>query len=236
MLLEYCHMRSSLIFACLLLGLCTTCKNAAIEQEEKPPHWFAKYYVRYLQTERQLKAHASFLEGDSIKNAEPKRFRGGVSFQGKKMQFRDLQGKLYRYLLNEQTDYNETFLFRHRDDNGDYWEYTMRMHPIEDFFVKDKISKSKGMTIVADGAILQSNESLVLLFSDERNRATTLTIEGPSKTIELSIPPEQLGDLSVGKGKLYLVKKQFNEDQEEQLNASSSIEFYTKSIDIEVLE
>ena len=229
-------MKQNLLFALILLGWCSACNNPAIEPEEKPPHWFAKYYVRYLQTERQLKAHASFLEGDSLENAEPKKFRGGVSFQGKRMEFRDLQGKLFRYIHNERTGYSDNFLFRHRDDNGDYWEYTMKMNPIEDFFIKDDISKSKGMTLIADGAILQQNESLVFLFSDENNKAATFTVEGPSKTIELSIPAEQLKDLSLGKGQLYLVKKQYNEDQEEQLNATSSIEFYTKSIDIEVVE
>lgn len=228
-------MKRHLFYLYFIFGMCYACSNPAIEPEEKPPHWFANYYVRYLQTEKQLKAHASFLEGDSLKNAEPKKFRGGVSFQGKKMEFRDLQGKVFRYLINERADYNETFQFRHRDDNGDYWEYTMKMHPISDFFIKDKISKSKGMTIIVDGGILQDNESLVLLFNDQYNKAATLSIEGPSKTIELFVPPDQLQKLTLGKGQLYLVKKQFNEDQEEQLTANSSIEFYTKTIDIEVV-
>jgi hypothetical protein len=110
------------------------------------------------------------------------------------------------------------------------------MNPIGDFFVKDEISKSKGMTLIVNGGILQSNEQLVLLFSDYNNRATNITINGPTKDIEFELKPEQLQELEVGSGQLYLVKKQYNEDQEERLSATASIEFYTRSIEIEILE
>lgn len=229
-------MKLSTILPFLCLFALLGCKNSPIEPLEKPPHWFADYYVRYLQTERQLKAHASFMEGDSLKNAEPKKFRSGVSFQGKRMELRNLNNKVFRYLLNEETNYSDAYLFRHRDEDGNYWEYTIKMNPIGDFFVKDEISKSQGMTLIVNGGILQSNEQLVLLFSDYNNRATNITINGPTKDIEFELTPDQLQDLEIGSGQLYLVKKQYNEDQEERLSATASIEFYTRSIEIEVLE
>mgnify|MGYP007059400027 CR=1 FL=1 len=229
-------MKLTKILSLIILTQFFACKNPAVEPQEKPPHWFANYYVRYLQTERQLKAHASFLEGDSLKNAEPKRFRGGVSFQGKRMEMRNLNNKVFRYLLNEEANYSDSFLFRHRDEEGNYWEYTIKMNPIEDFFVKNEISKSKGMSLIIKGGILQENEELILLFSDQDSKAASISITGPSNTIEFFIEPEKLHNLTPGPGQLYLVKKQVNQDQEERLSAVSSIEFYSKTIDIEVLE
>jgi len=62
------------------------------------------------------------------------------------------------------------------------------MAPIEQFFIKDQVSKSKGMTIAVNGGLLSSREKLVLLFSDRNNRAYSITIEGPTTGIEHFIP------------------------------------------------
>ena len=211
-----------------------SCQPTAVETPEKEPHFFAEYFVRYLQTERQLKAYASFMEGDSLKTAQPKKFPAGVTFENKDMEFRNLGGRSFRYLINEDDkNYSNSFIFRHKDTDGDFWEYTIKMNPIEDFFIKESvIQKSEGMTLVINGGILKSNEQLILLFNDRNNKAHSIQIDGPSNDLEHRLNAENLAGLTKGPAKLYLVKKQINRDNEEQLTAVSSIEYYSKAIDI----
>ena len=98
------------------------------------------------------------------------------------------------------------------------------------------ISKANGMTLIVRGGLLEKDESLVLLFSDTNNRASTVTVNGPSNSIEHFIPPTNLANLTLGSGKLYLVKKKDEVVEEKRSKTISSIEFYSKTIDVEIKE
>ena len=58
---------------------------------------FADFFVRYLQDVAEMKAQASFNEGDSLTTASPKTIQGGVAFQGSGMEMRSVQNTLVRY-------------------------------------------------------------------------------------------------------------------------------------------
>ncbi|MEO0585805.1 MAG: hypothetical protein AAF135_26580 [Bacteroidota bacterium] len=218
-----------------------TCFSACkrnVDPTEDPPKSrfiFAEYFIRYLEPESEIKAHASFYEGDTLNPSEPKTYLGGVIFQGNKMKARELTDNSIRYTITTRGKYREDFLFQHRDDEGNHWEYEIQMSPIKDFFIKDDIiSKSDGMTLVVNGGLLTDEESLVLLFTDEDNKASSLTIEGPSNSIEHFITPESLETLTPGFGQLYLVKKQAKLVAEDYLRAVSEIEYYSKILPITV--
>ena len=197
---------------------------------------FEEYYVRFLQAEKELKAHASFFEGDSIQNAKPKIFFGGVAFQGGGMQMRNLPKGVVRYSSTlEKADFISPFKFRYKNDLGETIIEKIEMQGIDDFFIKGDISQSQGMTLSLNTE-LSDKESLVLLFSDEQNRAASIQIDGPSELLEHVINKEQTQRLQVGKGMLYLVKKQVNYREEKNRQISSTIEFYSKTIEIEVKE
>jgi hypothetical protein len=229
--------RSILLY--LLFGLLFT---LACREEEKPaarPRLFADFFVRYLEEEGQIKAHASFAEGDSLKTALPKTFQGGVAFLGSGMQPRQLSDNSVRYVYNASTSggsFPGSFPFRFKDDEGKQQEFALRMAPVEDFSINGDISKSKGMNLTVKGELLSADESFVLLFSDEENRASTITIAGPSNSMEHYFPPENLINLRPGKGRLYLVRKKTEIREESNRRVVSNTEFYSRTIDIEVKE
>lgn len=226
-------------FLPLLFGLAIGlggCQNNTPRQPKPQEKLFIDFFVRYLSDESQLKAQASFSEGISPDDSKAKQIEGGVAFQNSGMTEQNLQGKVIRYELVRSGDYTGNFPFNFKDEEGQQREYILKMSPIEDFFIKGAISKSKGMTLVVNGGLIKANEQLVLLFSDEDSRAYSITLSGPAKTIEFSLSPEQTAPLRPGPGQLYLVKRQDNIEENDEISLVSSIEYYTTAIDIEVIE
>ena len=194
---------------------------------------FEEYYVRYLEAEKELKAYATFLEGDSLQNAKPKIFFGGIAFQNSGMEVRNLPKGVVKYsITNDNASYSNPFTFKYRNEEGVAIEEVLEMKPLGDFFVKDNISLSKGMTLVINDGSLSEDEQLVLLFSDEKNRAFSIPIMGPSEQIEYTFTNDQIQNLSEGKGQLYIVKKQSKIKEGENRSVSSNIEFYSKTLEI----
>lgn len=229
--------RSSFIL--LLLGLFLlfeSCQNSTPQKPKPKEKLFIDFFVRYLTDESQLKAQASFSEGISPDDSKPKRIEGGVAFQGSGMIEQNMHSKVIRYELVRPGAYTGSFPFNFKDEEGQQREYLLKMSPIEDFFIKGEISISKGMTLVVNGGLIKANEQLVLLFSDEKSRAYSITLSGPAKTIEFTLTPDQTAALRPGKGQLYLVKRQDNIEENNEISLVSSIEYYTSAIDIEVVE
>jgi len=226
-------------FLPLLLGIAMllgSCQNSAPKAPKPKEKLFIDFFVRYLTDESQLKAQATFSEGISPDESKAKRIEGGVAFQNSGMTEQNIQGRVTRYELERESEYTGSFPFNLKDDDGKQREYLLKMSPIEDFFIKGEISKSRGMTLVVNGGLIKANEQLVLLFSDEENRAYSITLSGPAKTIEFELKSDQTAPLRPGPGKLYLVKRQDNVEENEEISLVSSIEYYTSAIEIEVVE
>lgn len=226
----------TIFFVLSSLLLVGSCQEAGNMQQKPAEKLFIDFFVRYLAEESQLKAHASFSKGISPDESRPKQIAGGVSFQNSGMVERNLQSKVIRYELERESEYIGDFPFQFKAEDGKQRAYNLKMTPIKDFFLKGDISISKGMTLVVNGGLIKANEQLVLLFSDDENRAYSITLTGPAKTIEFTLSPEQTAPLRPGPGKLYLVKRQDNQQENEEISLVSSIEFYTPAIDIEVVE
>ena len=212
--------------------------SACQEQEKstKEATLFENYFIRYLELEQQTKAQASFLEGDSLSNAKPKSFTGGVSFQQSGMTKRQISDQLIRFEQSRKIAFAETFTFKYSSASDVSTRHTVRMTPIEDFFIKNNISKTKGLDIVVKGKNLSKNESLVFLFSDIENMVSSVEIKGPTHSIEFHLPAEKFVKLGLGTGKLYLVKKQTIKTSIDNRNIQSAIEYYTKDIEILIEE
>ncbi len=228
--MKYRHL-FPLLFLTLLF-----CNCQPEPEPDQGPMLFADFFIRYLDDEKELKAQASFLEGDSIDSAIPKTFEGGVAFQGSGMEMKKIQDKLIRYSLVQEMNYQDSFRFKFNNDLGNPEIYSIAMSPITDFFLKGPISKSKGMTIVVNGGVLNPGENLVLLFSDEKNQARTINVIGPVANVEYHFGPDQLRNLTIGPGQLYLVKKQLKDEKTTTREIRTEIEFYTKAIEVEVEE
>ncbi len=217
--------------ACLF----SSCKSE--KKEPAPPHLFAEFFVRYLEAEQQVKAHASFFEGDSIGTAMPRAFASGVAFQGSAMESRQLPGGTIRYTIERQASYAESFPFRFQPASGTVREFALSMTPIDTFSVQGgQASKSKGMALSAPGGRLEKNESMVLLFSDEHNRASTINLQGPSPGDTYRIPAAKIEPLTLGTNKLYLVKKKRLVERSDTLSILADMEYYTGTLEVEVVE
>ncbi len=200
-------------------------------------HMFADFFVRYLETERQLKAHAAFYEGDTLKTARSVTFEKPVYFQGYPMDRRQIEDKTLRYIFNGVGTYDSAFVFQYTDLRGRKQDFNLSMAPIRDFSIKEPVaSLRKGFTLLLDASPFDAEESLVLLFTGPNNKSAMAEFKGPFNLTELSVPAVQLVDAEPGLNSLYLVRKRTSQYKTPAMDITASAEYYTKIIDVELVE
>lgn len=207
----------------LFAALSLTCARP-----EKPegPKIFGNLYVRYLQDGGQIKAEASFFEGDSAHLAQPITIPGGVSFQGSGMESRNIQDKLIRYQYENRLEYPGQFAFQIQDEAGKSHRFAQEMPPVFDFLIPPSFSKKQGMGLELQPAPSSPEEELALLFSDTTGKASLIEIPAPISQ-KISLNPDQLSKLSPGPNQLYLVKKKKTFLQNGPYRVHFDMEFYT---------
>ena len=214
------------------------CKSDSVQEApKKAKHIFAKYYVRYLQTEKELKAEVSFKEGDTLTHARSIVLTD-VSFEGEQMEVQSLGGNYgVRYSFRKRGPYSRQYKFQYNSKDLGQLSHTLGIDPITDFLIKEgTINKKSGTTLIWKGDPLTENQEMILLFTDEKRKAFPVQIKGPSERAELFLPAEKISNLSIGKGKLMLIKKQLEQADENNFTKISEVEFYSNNIDIEVVE
>ncbi len=219
----------------LFVSACESDKKAEISNSKD--HFFVRSYVRYLQTEKELKAEISFKKGDTLKTAVPV-ILDEVIFEGEKVSPQNL-GKSYgvRYDFRKRGPYRDQYEFNFRGGPIEQTSHILKMNPITEFLIKEgTINKKEGMTINWKGEALNKDQQMVLLFTDEQKKAFPIKLKGPTQKPEVFIPRIKTKNLTTGKGKLMLIKKQFTETKEGNLTKVSEIEFYSNNLDIEVIE
>lgn len=193
-----------------------------------------EFYVRYLEAERQVKAHASFTYGDSLPALHSHQFSKGVTFQGNAMKSSQLPDQLLRYVYNGVSDYaTDGFLFTYEDPHSKPRSARLKLSPIEDFSLQGN-SLSKGLILSIKGASFRDNENLVLLFLNDKNQAFSTEIKGSFEGKSLNLPAAQLVGITPGNYFLYLVKKQIAISRDANIHMTSEIEFYTKTIKVQI--
>lgn len=221
--IQYC---GTLLLFFFIFSACSS------DQKQEEQILFARYDIRYLQQERHLRAQVSFSLGDSLTRVA-KDF-STVRVEGKPMERRNLKTNGIRYQYEKNQDYQTPLKFRMIEKDNREIFFTAEMAPIDSFYIDGPIEKSKNLQFSWVGAPLKANEQLVLLFTDQQNKATSQTLNGPTDQSTSTIPTKYLSELSPGKGQLYLVKKQWINQRKDQVQSESLVEYYTKSIDIEV--
>ncbi len=216
------------IFFSLVLVFCYACKSD-VPQKQPSQTIFAELFVRYLQNESALKTEATFKKGEDISTATWKEFTDGVKLDGQFMKFKNLKDKLMRYQLESRNKYAGRYTFEVVDNVLKDFKVTLGMTDIKNFQVDNPIIPGKGMLLKWEGDPLQEDEKLVLLFSDENNKAYSCTITGPTPKSEKQISPAILPDIIPGKGQLYLVKKKHIQQNGKYQQVKGNIEFYTNS-------
>ncbi len=197
---------------------------------------FINYEVRYLEQEKELRGMVYFKEGDSIEVAKPREFTN-ASFQGSAMDLQNLGARGIRYILTRRGDFSDNLNFSYKNDEHQSIQYELSMPKPGDFSVSNQqISKSTGATVSWAGEPLDDTQSLVFMFTDMNNKASSTSIKGPTSASEVFIPAQALANLATGSGQLYLVKKQVRNSQEDNQSIVSLVEYYTAPIDVEVVE
>ena len=225
----------TLLFSIVLISACSNSSTPEVSNTAK--NIYANYYVRYLESERMLKAEATFYKGDNPESAQPLTLQKGLSLFGNNMSVRRIQNKISRYHYENLMDYpkDASFPFKYNHADSEAQTYTMSMSPVGKFEIKD-CSISKGINLELETA-LNSNESFVVLFNDANNRSVSLMVpftENKSINIPLGAYKEIL---SKGKSELYLVKKQKKEiEKDGNIENKGLIEYYSKSVEVELTE
>jgi len=190
----------------LLTSLCISC-NFMQKEATKKNSLQVDYYVRYLQGDKQLKVNISFTEIDSTEKRIPQKMEE-VVFANKVLSGKKV-GNLYRYQLVEEMPFVETYGLTYRINQREIDSLAIHIQAISDFAIKkEKVSKTAGTNLTFAGAQQPTKETLVLLLSDRNNQAATIKIEHHPINAPITILPEQVSQLAIGKGKVYIVKKQ----------------------------
>jgi hypothetical protein len=212
--------------SCLLPLILLALLSCRSERAERGPSLFGNLYVRYLQEGSEIKAQASFFEGDSAHRAAPKSITGGVTFQGGGMEKRTIQDKIIRYQYEGEALYPKQFRFQVQDDDGRAQEFTLEMDPVSSFSIPDTIYNNVGATLGLEPAFQADREELVLLFTDSEGKASVVEIKAPVGN-KVSLSPAQLSRLSPGPNQLYLVKKQKTALSKGAWRITGEVEFYS---------
>lgn len=223
-----------LIAFVLLLSLCFSCESSQKESKQSEILQI-DFYIRYLQSDKQLKAEISFSEMDSIKKIMPKRM-DEVLFQGDALDGKKLLNQ-YRYQVTKASTFSEIYNFSYRLNGQEIQEQLVAVNAIADFTIKkDKISKTAGTTITFDTSPLKVNEEFIVLISDENGKTSTIKIKEMPSDFMVKILPDQISSLKTGIGTVYVVRK--NTIEIDQLSAylQGRTEYYTAVKELEIIE
>ncbi len=226
------------IFFILLIIPVLNCQpEAKVKTKEEAKHIFAKFYVRYLQAEKELKAEASFKQGDTISTARSIVLQE-ANFEKNKMEIQNL-GKSYgiRYSFRKAAPYSTQYDFEFGNEQIGIHKHTVQMEPITAFYIKEEIvKKTAGINLIWEGQALSKDQELVLLFTDEQNKAFPITVSGPTPSNSIALSSEKIASLSPGKGRLMVIKKQLIKTKETNFTKITEMEFYSNNLDIEIVK
>ncbi|HMQ47542.1 MAG TPA: hypothetical protein PKA00_09285 [Saprospiraceae bacterium] len=232
-------MKTKLYFPfCLLLFASLFIQSCQSESKAKEQHLFIEYFVRYLETERELKANATFLKGDTLQTAKPKTFLGGIQFQGNDMVLKNVSNDVARYtLIQNGVNFYQPLTFNYLDDDGAAQDFSIAMGKPGPFqFYKNRIVKKEGIQMLIENGDLTEDESLVVFFTDKDYKAAILNLRGPHQGNEYYFTPNQVTGLTPGLNEVYLVKKKHLVQKSEKQTVVADIEFYTNPGKVEILE
>ncbi len=215
----------------LLTSLCLSCESSQKQSIQKDILKI-DYYVRYLQSDKQVKAEISFSEViDSTQKLLPKRMNE-VLFQDSALDGKKVKDT-YKYQLTKQIPFVEPYNFAYRDDTKEIANHSISLNPVTDFSIKkNKVSKLGGTILTLVGNPLQKNETIVILLSDAKNKTSTFF----AKELSITISPEKVKDLSLGQGSIYVVRKQVVENTSAFRQLSGLTEYYSEVKEIEIVE
>jgi hypothetical protein len=221
-------------YAAVLLFFCMAC-NSDVSTVDTPQR-YEEFFVRYIAGQGQVKATAMFFEQDSVQKARPISMPQGVSFQNRRMTLKPLPGGAERFLIEQQSDYPQSFVFAFSDAQQQPARFEISMPAVKDFSIKDgKCHLADGLHIFMD-APLSAKESMVIFLTDEAKKASTYEVEGPSEEAAIHLSSDKIAGLVPGQYEMYLIKKAEEVKKEANCTTTGLIEYYSSAINVEIIE
>ncbi len=222
------------IVCILLISLCFSC-NFSQKESLKKDQLQVDYYVRYLQADKQFKINISFTKIDSTGKRAPKKMEE-VLFKGKTLNGEKI-GNQYRYQLEDNTPFVDNYSLAYRPNQQEIDTTSIQIQSIHDFWIKKgKVSKTAGTNLIFEGTPLSNEEALIFLVSDVNNKTATIKVNKHPINSPIIILPEAINQLAVGKGTIYIVRKQQIERTLRGSQLTGLTEYYSKVKEIEIIE
>jgi hypothetical protein len=196
---------------------------------------YGSFLVRYMEQGNQIKATASFFEGDTLRTARPKAWEGGVSFLGSAMKMRNMVDSEFRYTSERNIDFLNEYTFRFNDERGQPQEVDIRMEAAKSPSFKSPASKSSGLVLSYEGSPLQAGESMVVLLTDEQNQTYSFMVQGPQNSQTVILSSRDVVSLPEGKLMMYLVRSQKKEMSKGRFDYAVDMEYYSATTTVEIL-
>ncbi|MFK7806223.1 MAG: hypothetical protein AB8F74_00350 [Saprospiraceae bacterium] len=197
-----------------------------------------QYYARYIADEKELKAEASFFS----KSKEDEKMSitfSSVLLNDNPMRLDQSDSKRSYYKLNQKGEAPSRMAFQMISEQGKKEEDVIVIPELKDFSFGKKLSPSKDGFLTWKGNPLGDKESLVFLFTNEKDRTTSTILNGPTVKSELIIPASKIKNLEPGNHRVYIVRKnRFIETKKGRDGTPREIkaltEYYSKTIEVEV--
>lgn len=214
----------------LALGIfsCGMGQNKEVENK----YDFASFYVRYDEETAMTLAQASFRKGTEVHTLEK-----GVLLNGEGMieKTNAMVGKRYEREVRT-SQYEGTYRFTFEDYTGKAGNLDVAMKGIDSIKIeKMSISKSSGFKVTWQGSPLLTGESLLLRIECADGNIQEIGLIGPSAVSSVVFRPEQAAALSLGKAKVFAIKKteidKFSVDKVKQIVV---LEYYANPFEVVV--
>lgn len=211
------------------------CSNDTSNSTNTDIKQYADYYIRYLAGEKQLKAEAVFKKGTNPSKAIVSQPEGSIFLNQQKLKGLFMSKSNIRFQYEGTNQLGKDYVFRFVKDDNTKIDFDAGLNAITNFSIKGAASKSKGITINWEGGPLSEREELVVLITDEKNKAATQTFKA-SPNNSVSLGADKLTKLTTGKGFVYMVRKNFGEEKIQDLYIKSAAEYYTDKIDLDIVK
>lgn len=224
------------LFYLILVNICLLACNSDSHDSASSEKMMSDYYIRYLASEKQIKAEASFSKADTSQNFMPYKVEGDVKFQGKNMGHRELPDKTIRYNFENYIEYPSKFTFEFRNSSGKNQKQVLELPPLVNFAIQGDVSQKNGGILSLEDNEFQDGESIVMLLSDLRTNTITIEFNLTAESSSLEIPSARLLELEPGAIRMYLVRKKIQTIEEKAMVINSTIEYYSKDSGFVLIE
>lgn len=217
-----------LIFALLIVS----CQS---ETQKVVDTTSTEIYIRYLADKKELSVEATFfMKGDSTNTFL--KF-DNVTFANRPMKGKSLNTNHTRYRIDlEKHTLAPEYEIRFWNKKKKPKSIALNLSKIDSFSFSKMINKGQGTILNITGNSLSANEKISFIFTNNKNESAELELGNISIDKPINLNKEQLSMLPVGNNEVYLIRTQIFDKKTEGSNTKGILQFFSQSIDIEVVE